>query len=278
MTINLAIIFQKIWKEKFMKNIFLSLFCAFITTLLAENLPNLQTQILTKEQILQKYQNAKPQKWGESLNGVIENFQTSQKVVALTLDLCGSKSDDLDERIVEFLEQKRLKATFFVNSRWIEKFPLKFERLYKNPLFEIENHGFLHRPASLNGAEIYGIKGTANSSELYDEVAKNADLIEKITGTRPKFYRSGTAYYDEFAVSQIYDMGFAPVGFSVLGDAGATLSKENVLKAFRAAKNGDIIIAHANHPEKPSGEGVVMGLEELLENGFKFIRLDEVLE
>ena len=242
------------------------------------NLPNSQNQILTKEQILQKYQDAKPQKWGEDLQGVIKTFPSDEKTLALTLDLCGSKTDDLDDRIVEFLEKNRIKATFFVNSRWIEKFPLKFERLYKNPLFEIENHGFSHRPASLNGAEIYGIKGTAGANELYDEVAKNADLIEKITGTRPKFFRSGTAYYDEFAVSQIYDMGFAPVGFSVLGDAGATLSKENVLKAFRAAKNGDIIIAHANHPKKPSGEGVVMGLEELLEKGFKFIRLDEVLE
>ena len=242
------------------------------------NSSNLKRQILIKEQILQKYQNAKPQKWGESLNGVIKNFKTDEKIVALTLDLCGSKTDDLDERIVEFLETNHIKATFFVNSRWIEKFPLKFERLYKNPLFEIENHGLSHRPASLNGAEIYGIKGTADADELYDEISKNADLIEKITGTRPKFFRSGTAYYDEFAISQIYDMGFAPVGFSVLGDAGATLSKENVVKAFNSAKAGDIIIAHANHPEKSSGEGVVMGLEELLENGFKFIRLDEVLE
>ena len=264
-----------------MKKFTILFFCAILSTFVsAQDLKN--SQILTKEQILQKYQNLSPKKWSENLDGIIKNFENNgkfgEKAVALTLDLCGAKNDDLDERIVEFLEKKHIKATFFVNFRWIEKFPLKFERLYKNPLFEIENHGTFHRPASLNGAEIYGIKGTANSSELYDEVAKNTDLIERITGKRPKFYRSGTAYYDEFAVSQIYDIGFVPVGFSVLGDAGATLSKENVAKAFRTAKNGDIIIAHANRPEKPSGEGVVIGLEELLENGFKFIRLDEALK
>ncbi|MDA3055175.1 MULTISPECIES: polysaccharide deacetylase family protein [unclassified Campylobacter] len=237
-----------------------------------------QGENLTKEQILQKYSASTPKLWGEELQGVIKNFKTDKKQVALTLDLCGSKTDDLDERIVEFLEKHSLKATFFVNLRWIEKFPQKFERLRQNPNFEIENHGTAHSPASLNGASIYGIKGTADAGELYDEIARNAELIARLTGARPKFYRSGTAYYDELAVAQIYDMGYAPVGFSVLGDAGATMSAEGARTAVSSARGGDIIIAHANHPEKPSGAGVVGGLKILVKNGFEFVRLDEVLE
>ena len=233
---------------------------------------------LTKEQLLKKYKNVRPRQWSWRLPGIVEHFETDENAVALTLDLCGSGKDGLDERIVSFLEAGGIKATFFVTSRWIERHPKKFARLAANPLFEIEAHGQRHRPASLNARRIYGMRGTANASELYDEVMQNAEKITAATGLRPRFFRSGAAYYDEFAVAQIYDMGLTPLGFSVLGDAGAAMNANRVKAAFAAAKGGDIIIAHANHPEKSSGKGVVMGIALLLEKGFTFVRLDEVLK
>ena len=231
-----------------------------------------------KDIIVAKYKNVIPKEWSENIDGVIKILPTKDKVLALTLDLCGSKNDSLDESLVAFLEENKIPVTFFVNYRWIQKFPEKFERLYKNPLFEIENHGYGHLPASVSGRAIYGIYGTKNSGELYDEVIKNAEFIEKITGYRPKFYRSGTAYYDEFAVKQIYDMGFKSVGFNILGDAGATYSAWKVQDVLLTAKAGDIIICHANHPEKGTGLGLKMVLPKLLKRGFRFVRLDEYLE
>ncbi|MBR1544701.1 MAG: polysaccharide deacetylase family protein, partial [Alphaproteobacteria bacterium] len=204
----------------------------------------------SRQAIIEKYSNVTPQQWGENISGVIKTLPTKNKVLALTLDACGSKNDSLDEDLIAFLTENEIPATLFINYRWIKKYPEKFEKLYSNPLFEIENHGHHHVPASLNGNSIYGIKGTANSYELFNEVVENANYIEKITGRRPKFYRSGTAYYDEYAVRQIYDMGFIPIGFNILGDAGATYTAEQVKNALLKSKPADIIIAHANHPEK----------------------------
>ena len=48
-------------------------------------------------------------------------------------------------------------------------------------------------------------------------------------------------------------------------------------KAVCKARSGDIIIAHANHQEKTSGKRVVAGRELLLQDGFEFVRLDQVL-
>ena len=252
--------------------------CALATTCFGEEQDNQPPQMLEKERIVQKYRHVRPRAWGWNLPGVIMNFKAEGKTVALTLDLCGSKRDGLDERIVDFLERNGIKATFFVSLRWMKKFPGAFERLYKNPLFEIENHGAAHRPASLNGRSVFGLRGTANSAELYSEVVQTADAIEQLTGRRPKFYRSGGAYYDEFALMQISDMGFMAVGFSVFGDGGTGYSANTAKKAVSKARSGDIIIAHANHQEKTSGKGVVAGLQLLLQNGFEFVRLDEVLE
>ena len=235
-----------------------------------------------RESVISKYKNVVPKKWSEDIDGVVkflpikEDFK--EKVVALTLDLCGSKNDKLDEELVALLEEKKIPVTFFVNYRWIEKYPEKFERIYTNPLFEVENHGYSHLPASVLGRSIYHISGTKNSAELYDEVVENADFIEKITGRRPRFYRSGTAYYDEYAVAQIYDMGFVPVGFSILGDAGATYPAWKIKNTLLMAKSGDIIICHANHPEKETGRGLRLVLPMLLDRGFRFVRLDEYLK
>lgn len=235
---------------------------------------------VNRNAVIAKYANVKPTKWSEDIAGVVKVLPVNdgENVVALTLDLCGSKRDSLDEELIAFLDEKKIPATFFVNYRWIKKYPEKFERIYKNPLFEVENHGYSHLPASVSGRSIYRIDGTKNSAQLYDEVVENADFIEKITGRRPKFYRSGTAYYDEYAVAQIYDMGFVPVGFSVLGDAGATYSAKKIKEVLLKVKAGDIIICHANHPEKETGRGLRAVLPMLLDRGFSFVRLDEYLK
>ena len=147
-----------------------------------------------------------------------------------------------------------------------------------NPLFEIENHGKDHRPASLVGKSIYNIQGTKNADSLVHEVLFNADKIEKLTGRRPIFFRSGTAYYDEYAVRLIQDLGFEAVGFSILGDKGATYSVDEVVQALSSPQNGDIIICHMNHPEKDTGKGLMKILPVLKKQGYRFVLLKDYVE
>ena len=86
---------------------------------------------------------------------------TTEKVIALTFDACGSaKGMLIDSRLVEFLEKEEVPATLFINARWIEPNRAWFDRLAANPLFEIANHGQRHKPASVTGKSVYGIEGT----------------------------------------------------------------------------------------------------------------------
>ena len=222
-----------------------------------------------------KYRHFQPQQWSETTDRVRTRIDTNEKILALTMDACGSKTDSLDEELIEFLIQNEIPATMFITGRWMDKYPEKFAQLANNPLFEIENHGMAHRPASLTGQSIYGIEGTKNAGDLYDEVHKNANKMEKATGRRPIFYRSGTAYYDEGATQMIEDMGFQSIGFAVLGDKGATYSADEVEKAFLMAKPGDIIICHMNHPEKETGKGLMRVLPKLKAQGFRFVLLKD---
>ena len=67
-------------------------------------------------------------------------------------------------------------------------------------------------------------------------------------------------------------MGFKPVGFNILGDAGATYSAKQIKEALMKSKAGDIIIAHANHPEKQTGIGLKSVLPILKSKGFKLMK------
>jgi len=229
-----------------------------------------------KEAINREYRNKIPRLWGEDIPGVLKRIRTTEKIVALTLDACGSPNDGYDKDLIDFLVREHVPATLFINSRWINKNPAVFQSLASNPLFEIENHGAEHKPASVNGKSVYGITGTGSPGELVDEIEINDRKIKELTGRKPRFYRSGTAYYDEYAVEIVRRLGYRIAGFSLLGDAGASWSKEKIAVVVGAAQPGDIIICHMNHPEKETFEGLEKALPRLKERGFSFVRLSDL--
>lgn len=221
-----------------------------------------------------------PNQWGENVTGVTTTFQSDKKEIALTFDACGGsfRSSQYDEKLIDYLNENGIAATLFINARWIKSNPEIFKVLSANPLFEIANHGTAHRPLSVNGKSIYNIAGTSSPEEVEREINGNGDLIEKLTGKRPRFFRSGTAYYDEQAVAIARLNGVEIGGFSVLGDAGATFSAEKVAHQIINVKSGDIILLHMNHPESGTREGVKEAIERLKAQGFSFVRLNDVVD
>ncbi len=219
-----------------------------------------------------------PVQWGENVTGVVTKFHSDKKEIALTFDACGgsAKSSQFDAGLIDFLIENHIPATLFINSRWIQSNPEIFTRLAENSLFEIANHGTAHHPLSINGKSVYNIPGTASPEEVAREINGNGDLIEKLTGKRPLFFRSGTAYYDEQAVAIAHQNGVEIAGFSVLGDAGATFSAPKVAQQLESAHSGDIVIFHMNHPESGTREGIMEGVAKLKAQGFSFVRLGDV--
>lgn len=245
-----------------------------VTTMLTAA-PNEDITSLTAR-ISMEFNGKTPQQWGENVPGVRTRLATDEKVLALTLDACGSpRGKGVDRQLLDFLTREQIPATLFINARWIDANPELFKQLVANPLFEIANHGMWHKPASVNGRSAYGIAGTKDMKELVEEIELNADKVEVISGRRPRYYRSGTAFYDEYAVQVAQQLGHEVVGYSVLGDAGATLPAGKVKAALLASRPGDIIIAHINHPEAGTGAGIMAAVPLLKKQGFRFVRLSD---
>lgn len=230
-----------------------------------------------KQTILQTYGHMQPHRWGEHMPGIYQRFDTRQKLVALTFDACGGKEGSgYDKKLIDYLIQQHIPATLFINSRWIDANPGRFQALARNPLFEIENHGYLHRPLSVNGRSAYGIAGTQNVEQVVDEVMINEWKIERLTGRKPMFFRPGTAYFDDVAVQIVHRLGLKPLNYSVLGDAGATYNTEQVKRALLSVKPGSIVILHMNQPRGDTAEGVIQAIPLLKKRGYHFVLLREV--
>ncbi|MRH91400.1 polysaccharide deacetylase family protein [Nocardia sp. SYP-A9097] len=221
-----------------------------------------------------KYAGKNPQQWGTDISGIRTNFDTAGRQFALTFDACGGPgNNDIDENLLSLLIAQQLPATLFLNKRWIDANQVRAAQLAANPLFELANHGTAHRPLSVNGRPAYEIKGTGSPQEAVDEVWGNHERLTKLVGRAPRFFRSGTAHYDELAVAIVQDLGETPVGYSLNADSGATSNAAQVQANMMKAKPGGISLAHMHRPNSGTGPGMYAALTALKGNGFQFVRL-----
>jgi peptidoglycan/xylan/chitin deacetylase (PgdA/CDA1 family) len=218
-------------------------------------------------------------RWGEFVAGVDEKMTTQQKIIAFTFDACGGKNGSgYDKELIEYLHHENIPATLFVSGRWIDAQFSVFLGLSRDTLFEIENHGLNHKPCSVKGVIVYGIHGTQNVEEAFDEIEANSRKIEAITGRRPLYYRPAAAYIDEACAGMASRLGITTVTYQVLsGDAiphtPVTEIENNVLKNV---KPGAIIIMHFNHPERSTMEAMQKIVPHLRQMGYTFVLLNNV--
>ncbi|WP_234322681.1 polysaccharide deacetylase family protein [Streptomyces sp. NRRL S-350] len=232
----------------------------------------------TRDEVVERYGGAAPADWGLEVAGVITELPDGEGATALTFDACGGPGGNgYDADLIDFLRAHGVPATLFLNARWIDANPDEFEQLATDPLFEIGNHGTVHRPLSVTGRSAYGIAGTGDVGEVYDEVAGNAHKLAALLGHPPRFFRSGTAHYDDIATRVVADLGERVAGFTVNGDGGATLSASQVRQEVASAPPGAIVIGHLNHPGGGTAPGVAAAVPGMLAAGRRFVRLSDVM-
>ncbi|QTO37973.1 polysaccharide deacetylase family protein [Tessaracoccus sp. MC1865] len=226
--------------------------------------------------IVARFQGQSPTQWGLEVDGVV--LRHEQAPVVLTFDACGGRhGSGVDEDLLAALSDTGTPATLFVNARWVEANPGTVRDLIAEPLFELANHGTRHLPLSVEGEEAYGIPGTGSVAEVYDEVMGAQELLTGLLGEAPRFFRSGTAHYDDVAVAIAQTLGLQCINFDVNTDAGATFSASQVRAATLQARAGSICLGHFNRPGSGTAEGIRRAIPELLDRGLTFARLGDVL-
>ena len=198
--------------------------------------------------------------------------------MCLTLDACGGPGGSgVDIELVDMLIGDSVPFTAFLNSRWVEANPDLTDRLAACPTVEIGNHGTNHLPMSVTGASAYGIPGTRDAGEVWDEIMGNQTALTERTGRAPRFFRSGTAHWDDVALAIAARLGLSAAGFSINGDGGATFPAGTVEAEVGRAGAGDVVISHMNQPAADTGAGYLAAVPAMLAAGTVFLTLSDAL-
>ncbi len=242
------------------------------------------------QKVADRYAGIRPVSWGTRLPGILGRAPVrtvsvngrTRPVACLTFDACGSAqggaaSNGFDAALIDYLRARRIPATLFLSYRWAVLHPHLTATLADDPLFEIGNHGTAHRPLTVNGRKAYGIAGTASAKDAVREVWQNTLHLEKVTGRRPRLFRSGTAFYDDVGVAIVRALGLLPVGFGTNADFGATASASAVSAQLRGMASGGIALAHMNRPAGGTAEGVRAAVPRMQADGRAFRRVSAVL-
>jgi peptidoglycan/xylan/chitin deacetylase (PgdA/CDA1 family) len=209
-------------------------------------------------------------------NWLVDAGSTVSPTLALTFDACGGPGGSgVDRALLDLLEGEGIAATLFLNQRWIEANRTLADRLVASSLFEIGNHGSRHLPLSVSGRSAYGIDGTVDAPDAVEEVWANHQLLTSMVGKPPRWFRSGTAHYDEVATSIAVELGEQPVGFTTNGDLGATASAAQVATELRSAPPGGIVLAHMNQPAGGTAAGLAAALPDLRAAGVRLVTLSD---
>ncbi len=228
-----------------------------------------------RKRLLEEFRRVPPGRFSELRGRGRAEKGRDQKVLALTFDACGV-GDGYNSELIGYLRAEKIPATLFVTGLWIDRHRDLFLELARDPLFEIENHGLLHRPCSSEGRGKYGINGTGGLAGVIDEMELGARKIESLTGRRPVFFRPATAFSDDLSRRVAWRLGMETVSYDILaGDADRLPAGKMARNILDGARHGAVVLMHMNHPEWPVAEALRRAVPELRRRGFDFGKLED---
>lgn len=189
------------------------------------------------------------------------------KFVALTFD--DGPHPVYTEQILKILADNGAKATFFVIGQNAESYP-ELIRAEFDAGHEIGNHTYSHPNMK-----------SVSVDRAVEEITKTQQIIEDITGERPKLFRSPGGIFSDELVGAVEDLECKPILWSWRQDT-KDWSLPRVEKVVRTVldnlQDGDIILFHDyNMKGSPTPEALKIILPELKQRGYSFVTVSELL-
>jgi peptidoglycan/xylan/chitin deacetylase (PgdA/CDA1 family) len=221
-----------------------------------------------------------------TLPRVVNNGPRTGNKVALTFDAdmttamkaqlaSGAVRSYANVPIIDMLERRQVKATFFLTGMWVEQYPTLTDRLAANPNFELANHSYGHQGFTAN---CYSL-GQVPSNLMTEDVAKTFRVIEPHHGRQTRYFRFPGLCHDGAALSALAPLGVTVVdGDVVSGDPFATAYQPIVRAVLSKVQPGSVVIMHVTEANAQfTDEALPLILAGLAEKNLVPATLSEVL-
>ena len=205
--------------------------------------------------------NIKPQLYieEEEIEEDIKPIDDGKKYVALTFDDGPGK---YTKELVELLSKNNVKASFFMVGQNIKNYKSYVKYAYDNGM-EICNHSQNHKNLK-----------NLSKDEILDEINSVDDMLEKITGQKPKYYRSPGGNQNDTVLSTIPK---PCILWNVdTRDWESRDTQKIIDKTLKEVDDGDIILMHEIY--KTTLDAVEPIIVKLKEKGYNFVTVTELYQ
>ncbi|HEY8193446.1 MAG TPA: polysaccharide deacetylase family protein [Hyphomicrobium sp.] len=225
------------------------------------------------------------------LRGAIRrvDLPAGEKVIALTFDLCEQRGEiaGYDGRIIDYLRQQGVKATFFAGGKWMTSHQARTEQLMLDPLFEIGNHTETHANLRLVTPAMLRQQVLA-PQKVYEDtrahiaanqcVASSPKAMSEIP-EQPTVFRFPYGACNDASMKAVNDAGMLAIQWDVAtGDPDPHISATRIADAIlHEAKPGSIIVDHANGRGWHTAEALPLAIPKLKAKGYKFVTVSELI-
>lgn len=163
----------------------------------------------------------------------LDNTHEYAGVVYLTFD--DGPVSGITEKILDILKEYDVKATFFNLGSYVKKNPELTKRAYDEG-HTVASHSYTHKSEMFSSLE-----------KFTDEINSTSDIIEEVTGEKPKFFRTpyGTKLKDSFK-NVVYSNGMEFVSWNceTYDSRKGEKTTEDLLNAVKTTmpKKKDVIV------------------------------------
>jgi len=190
--------------------------------------------------------------------------------IALTFDLCQvpERPSGFDEQIVALLEREQVAATFFAGGDWLRTHPEEARRLAANPRFELGNHSWGHPDLR-----------RLSAGQVAIEIERTEAELVRVAGRTRRLFRLPFGTYNPETLQAVAASGVRIIQWDVVtGDPDPAMDAAAMLKEVRwGARNGSIIIMHANGRGRHTAEALAQILAWLRGRGYELVTVSELL-
>ena len=196
---------------------------------------------------------------------------TEDKKIALTFD--DGPYPPFTQNLLTVLEEKQVKATFFVVGNNATKFPEVVRQIAEQG-HEVSLHAGEHKDFL-----------KLNSSELAGNISSGKKVLEELTGKSVKYMRPPHGFRDWAVMEEASRAGVKVVNWSVIPrdwtNPGAQVIADRVCKN---GTTGAIVLLHDGDAprqtasRKQTVEATAILIDELRKQGYEFVTITELLK
>ena len=193
----------------------------------------------------------------------IYSVEREDKVVALTFDAAWGADKTPD--ILDIVEEYDACATFFAVGMWADKYPEQLRALAESGRFEIGTHSNTHPDM-----------GGMSADDISNELGLSCDIIEKVTGDRPKLFRPPYGSYSDVLIRTAEEEGLVTVQWDVDTLDWKGLSAGEIAgRVLGSVRNGSIVLMHNNGEH--TTEALPLILDGLKAKGYTFMTVGDMI-